>query len=73
MLWGWVESVLQGLPRYPDLEFRAFLRHYQMPALLVGKKRATEEASAARSKSANVNAVWRSFAPHLKAQRLKHL
>jgi biofilm PGA synthesis N-glycosyltransferase PgaC len=48
MLWGWVKSALQGLPRYPDLEFRAFLRHYQMRALLVGKQRATEEVSAAR-------------------------
>jgi glycosyltransferase involved in cell wall biosynthesis len=48
MLWGWVKSALQGLPRYPDLEFRKFLRHYQMRALLVGKKRATEEVSASR-------------------------
>lgn len=52
MLWGWVKSALQGLPRYPDLEFRAFLRHYQMRALVVGKQRATEEVSAAR-RSAN--------------------
>ena len=56
MLWGWVKSALQGLPRYPDLEFRAFLRHYQMRALLVGKKRATEEVSAARRKPASANA-----------------
>ena len=48
MLWGWVKSALQGLPRYPDLDFRKFLRHYQMRALLVGKKRATEEVSASR-------------------------
>lgn len=53
MLWGWVKSALQGLPRYPDLEFRAFLRHYQLRALLVGKKRATEEVSAARRKPVN--------------------
>ena len=57
MLWGWVKSALQGLPRYPDLEFRAFLRHYQMRALLVGKKRATEEVSAARRKPNNANAT----------------
>lgn len=60
MLWGWVKSALQGLPRYPDLEFRAFLRHYQMRALLVGKKRATEEVSAARrnpSKPSNPSAT----------------
>lgn len=57
MLWGWVKSALQGLPRYPDLEFRAFLRHYQMRALLVGKERATEEVSAARRKPNNANAT----------------
>ena len=57
MLWGWVKSALQGLPRYPDLEFRAFLRHYQMRALLVGKKRATEEVSAARRKPSNAIAT----------------
>lgn len=53
MLWGWVKSALQGLPRYPDLEFRKFLRHYQMRALLVGKRRATKEVSTARRKSIN--------------------
>jgi hypothetical protein len=53
MLLGWVKSALQGLPRYPDLEFRKFLRHYQMRALLVGKKRATEEVSASRRQTIN--------------------
>jgi poly-beta-1,6-N-acetyl-D-glucosamine synthase len=43
ILWGWLKSALQGKPRYNDLEFRRFLRRYQMRALLVGKKRATEE------------------------------
>jgi biofilm PGA synthesis N-glycosyltransferase PgaC len=43
MLWGWLKSALQGTPRYPDLEFRRFLRRYQMRALLIGKGRATEE------------------------------
>jgi biofilm PGA synthesis N-glycosyltransferase PgaC len=43
MLWGWVRSALQRRPRYPDMEFRRFLRDYQMRALLVGKKRAIEE------------------------------
>jgi len=56
MLWGWVKSALQGLPRYPDLEFRKFLRHYQMRALLVGKTRATEEVSATRRKQMNAKA-----------------
>lgn len=43
MLWGWVRSALKGLPRYPDLEFRAFLRRYQWRALLAGKQRAAAE------------------------------
>jgi poly-beta-1,6-N-acetyl-D-glucosamine synthase len=43
MLWGWVKSALQGKPRYDDLEFRKFLRRYQMRALIVGKNRAIEE------------------------------
>lgn len=43
MLWGWLRSALQGKPRYDDLEFRKFLRKYQMRALLVGKTRAIEE------------------------------
>lgn len=43
MMWGWLRSALQGLPRYPDLEFRAFLRRYQWRALLAGKQRAAAE------------------------------
>ena len=43
ILWGWIRSALQGKPRYGDLEFRHFLRKYQMRALLVGKKKAIEE------------------------------
>lgn len=43
ILWGWIRSALQGKPRYNDLEFRRFLRRYQMRALLVGKKKAIEE------------------------------
>jgi biofilm PGA synthesis N-glycosyltransferase PgaC len=43
MLWGWIKSALQRLPRYEDREFREFLRRYQMRALVVGKKRAIEE------------------------------
>ena len=48
MLWGWVRSALQGLPRYDDLPFRHFLRRYQWRALLVGKKRAIEEIHQAK-------------------------
>lgn len=43
MLWGWVKSAMQGKRRYADLEFRRFLRRYQLRALLVGKKRAIDE------------------------------
>ncbi len=42
MLWGWLNSALQGKPRYGDQEFRRFLRRYQWRALLLGKKRAIE-------------------------------
>jgi biofilm PGA synthesis N-glycosyltransferase PgaC len=43
MLWGYVWSALQRKPRYDDLEFRRFLRHWQWRALLVGKRRAVAE------------------------------
>ncbi len=43
MLWGWLKSALMRKPRYQDLEFRHFLRRYQMRSLIVGKKRAVEE------------------------------
>ena len=43
MLWGWLKSALQRMPRYDDPEFRRFLRRYQRRALLVGKRRAAEE------------------------------
>jgi hypothetical protein len=43
ILWGWLKSAMQGMPRYDDPEFRAFLRHYQRRALLVGKKQAIDE------------------------------
>jgi biofilm PGA synthesis N-glycosyltransferase PgaC len=45
ILWAWIYSFLRGMPRYQDPEFRAFLRSYQRRALLVGKKRATEECA----------------------------
>ncbi len=43
ILWGWLRSALQRKPRYNDLEFRKFLRSYQLRSLLVGKRRAIEE------------------------------
>lgn len=50
MLWGWVKSALLGKPRYEDMEFRRFLRSYQMRSLFVGKSRAAEEARLRRVK-----------------------
>ena len=44
MWWGYVWSWLQRKPRYENPEFRRFLRHWQWRALVVGKKRAVEEA-----------------------------
>lgn len=43
IVWGWIKSWLQGLPRYEDPEFRRFLRHFHLRSLLVGKRRAIEE------------------------------
>jgi len=43
MLWGWIKSALQRMPRYEDPAFRKFLRRYQWRALLVGKTRAIKE------------------------------
>ena len=49
MLWGYVKSWLQGLPRYDDLEFRRFLRSYQHACLRVGKRAATARVNAERA------------------------
>ena len=43
MLWGWLRSAARREPRFPDPDFRRFLRHYHRRALLVGKRRATAE------------------------------
>ena len=42
MLWGYFKSLLQGKPRYPDVEFQRFLRRYQWRCLFKGKGLATE-------------------------------
>jgi hypothetical protein len=57
MWWGYVDSSLRGKPRYEDLAFRKFLRHYQWQCLLRGKKRATAALDA--SAAARFGAVWR--------------
>jgi biofilm PGA synthesis N-glycosyltransferase PgaC len=43
MVWGYAKAVLQRKPRYDDLEFRRFLRKYQMSALFKGKQRAIQD------------------------------
>jgi len=52
MLWGYFRSLLTRAPRYPDPEFRRFLRKYQWRSLLFGKERAT------RSLNATQMEVW---------------
>jgi hypothetical protein len=51
VLWGWLWSALQRKPRYDNPDFRAFLRHYQGRALLVGKQRAIDECTAVWSQA----------------------
>ena len=43
VLWGWIKSAVQRKRRYENAAFRNFLRRYQWRALLIGKKRATDE------------------------------
>jgi poly-beta-1,6-N-acetyl-D-glucosamine synthase len=46
MAWGYLRSALTGKPRYPDLDFRKFLRKYQWACLTKGKPAATRELDA---------------------------
>ena len=48
MWWGYVWAWLRRKPRYDNLEFRRFLRHWQWRALLVGKRRAVDEVLSER-------------------------
>lgn len=43
MLWGYTKSMLTGMPRYNDAEFRRFLRRYQRLCLIGGKDWATRQ------------------------------
>ena len=43
MLWGYLSGALKGVPRYPDLEFRRFLRRYHRASLMMGKVAAARE------------------------------
>lgn len=50
MIWGWLKSALLRKPRYPNPEFRRFLRRYHMRAMFVGKRRAVAALDMARSR-----------------------
>ncbi len=44
--WGYVKAALSGAPRHQDTELVAMIRAYQRRALIVGKRRATQEVEA---------------------------
>ena len=46
MWWGYVRAWLRRTPRYPDLEFRRFLRKFQSRCLIHGKRKATDMTNA---------------------------
>lgn len=46
MMWGYTRGLLLREERYPDLEFRSFLRDYQFRSLLRGKLRVTAAINA---------------------------
>jgi len=43
MFWGYLNSLIKGLPRFEDEELVKFIRKYQWACLLKGKERATAE------------------------------
>lgn len=49
MLWGYFSSMVLGLPRYADPEFRRFLRRYQHACLVKGKAAATRQVDLERA------------------------
>lgn len=49
MVWGYLKSALTGKPRYPDAEFRRFLRRYQWACLFRGKSKATKDLDISQS------------------------
>ena len=55
MLWGYLRSWLNGLPRYDDLEFRRFVRSYQHACLRFGKQAATARVNAERAQFWHAN------------------
>jgi glycosyltransferase involved in cell wall biosynthesis len=58
MWWGYARSAWKNSPRYPDAQFRRFLRRFQWDCILLGKTRATERLhSAIRKKQLPVAAA----------------
>lgn len=55
--WGYVKAALSGRPRYQDTELVAMIRAYQRRALLLGKRRATQEIEAAHAGNWHPQAV----------------
>jgi glycosyltransferase involved in cell wall biosynthesis len=49
MLWGYLSGLLGGVARYPDLEFRRFLRRYQWYSLVMGKVAAARKMAETRA------------------------
>lgn len=45
MWWGYMKSMLSGAERYPDKQFRRFLRAYQWACLMHGKQEATRRVN----------------------------
>jgi hypothetical protein len=46
MMWGYLNSWFNRVPKFDDEQLSAFIRRYQWACLLKGKKRATDELNA---------------------------
>lgn len=57
MWWGYISSMIRQRPRYPDRNFRKFLRSYQWSVMLVGKRRAVERLRSRRRHAAQLHAL----------------
>lgn len=55
MFWGYLNSLIKGLPRFEDEELIKFIRKYQWACLLRGKSRATTELNAKQAE------VWKGY------------
>jgi biofilm PGA synthesis N-glycosyltransferase PgaC len=53
MFWGYLNSLLKGVPKFEDEELVKFIRKYQWACLLRGKERATAELNEQQA------AVWK--------------